>query len=155
MPGITFSRGWEEDLLAQKKLQTIRANADNLMRNAGIKPRGRKYHLEYYDIAAAEEHLKYPLHPRNDTRLHIWLGNPRHMRHHPWVRKLGTSTKKWYFYLLKGKHFTEDIAVRDGFGTVQELKKGLGELNGGMTMAEVDEHIWAVIRWKWEEGPHA
>ena len=157
MPMLTFSRSWEQQLLDQTKKQTIRANCPYWFRQAGYRSDRLGSSLERLasldpETAFRENRHLAPSHfANNDSVLHIWLGNPRTRA--PWVRKLGRSFDKWTLRPIYGRDFSDHIAEMDGFGSAQELKQGLMELHG-MTMGEVEEHLWVVIRWEWKEGPH-
>lgn len=157
MPLLTFSRSWEQALLDQTKKQTIRANALYWFKLAGYSTRGLERALERLATldpqTCFDENRPYaPEHfANNDSVLHIWLGNPRTRA--PWVRKLGRSWRRWTLRPVYGRDFDDHIAVMDGFGTAQELKQGLMELHD-MTMGEVDDHLWVIIRWQWKEGPN-
>lgn len=82
--------------------------------------------------------------------LDIWWKNPRNRT--PDCYKMGEAN--WTeIILLKGKDFDGRVATRDGFDTVEDLIRALSQLKE-MTIDEVMEKQWVIIRWKWIDGPH-
>lgn len=82
------------------------------------------------------------------TVLHIWCPTPRTGR----GTKFGVS-ENWTQTATRGRDFTDEIAQKDGFGSVQELKQWLMNAHE-LTMTQVEVKIWYVIAWEWTEGPN-
>lgn len=80
--------------------------------------------------------------------LHIWCPTPRTGR----GIKLGFS-KEWTQTATRGRDFTDEIAEKDDFGSVQELKHWLMDTHQ-LTMTQVEMKIWYVIAWEWTDGPN-
>jgi len=159
MPLLTFSREWEPKLMDQSKKQTIRENALYWFKLAGYRSVNN---MRVLDIMASrteqqcfDENRPWSENTffnQSDNPLHIYLGSPRSCA--SWVRKLGRSWPLWTVRPIYGRDIDDRIADMDGFSNAQDLDKWLMESHG-MTMSEVESHIWVLIRFVWREGPHA
>jgi hypothetical protein len=119
---LTFSVLYDK-LIDGSKTQTTRAN------------------YEYWDSAWA----------RGVRVLDIWWRSPRVKKYNPDCYKMGIG--QWTeFFVVPGKLFNQELATRDGFGSVDEYVKALAEKHN-MTIADVLDMKWTIIRWKWKEGP--
>lgn len=81
--------------------------------------------------------------------LHIWCPTPRTGR----GIKLGYS-KEWTQTATKGWALSNEVARKDGFGSVLELKQWLMNAHD-LTMTQVEMKVWYVIAWEWTDGPNA
>ena len=149
MVGLTFKQEHEDGLVGLTKTRTTRFNLEYQLKMAGYDKE------EIADILRRSEWGPVECPARGERRLHLWLGSPRQMHRWSWIRKLGISKPRYIIDAVKGRDFTEKMALEDGFGTVQEFKKALMELHEGLTMATVERHTWVSFRIDWEEGPHA
>lgn len=154
MTMLTFTK-LEAELLAGRKLQTTRYNAEYWLKryHAWLDNRGITIEKD------GEEHFLKGLivdRPLTTVRitgyknyLNIWWIGPRHRN--PAAYKMGIGS--WFTYdIVKGKDLTDFMAERDGFATLEEYLSALGKLHK-MTRAEVLEHEWGIIEWRWVEGP--
>jgi hypothetical protein len=112
---LVFTAGSIEKIRMGQKWTTIRRNADRW--NAW---------------------RTHPNRDKDDSPLQVWESNPRN------GGRFVAETHCSYFWVLHGASFPFSLAQSDGFDSVQALKERLAELNG-MTLEEVDRHLWAVI----------
>ena len=116
MPILPFRKKWKPKLEDGTKAQSIRKNCPHWVR----------------------------LHKgamRKGKPLMIWCPGPRFGNgEHLFDRY------KWTVTPTYGREFTEEIARRDGFGSVRELVGWLMEAHE-MTYEQVLDHRWAVIQW--------
>lgn len=122
---LTFT-GMKKDLLSRLKLQTTRWNLARWYKVCGRYPEGR-------------------------AKLDIWWQNPRTCK--PDCYKMGIA------YVTKlegkyGKYFNSRDAYLDGFNSLKDYINGLKETNHLPDKETVLEHEWAILTWKWDDGPH-
>jgi hypothetical protein len=90
---------------------------------------------------------------RNHPWLHQFWRNGR--TKHPEFYKIGIA--EWSGCVRKaGEYFTEEDAIRDGFGDLYDYKAVLANHNN-MTLEDVNHHVWTQLLWEkdgWVEGPH-
>lgn len=90
---------------------------------------------------------------RDKPWLHQFWRNAR--TKHPEFYKIGIA--EWSSCVRKaGEYFTEEDAIRDGFGELYDYKVVLANHNN-MTLEDVNHHVWTQILWEkdgWVEGPH-
>ena len=130
MPILGLRDRWEEPVDAGRKTRTTRRNAPYYFKVAGFKQED----IERILLEALNAPVKCTA--RNHSRLHLWIGTRGR-----WKRKLGESPESYAIEAWKGEHFTDGMAVEDGFGTAQEMRQWLAEAHA-MTMAQVNEHVW-------------
>lgn len=111
------------ELLTEFKLQTIRWN------------------LEYWQYLLLKSH--------GLLKLDMWWQNPRTCR--PDCYKMGIA----YLQDLTGKlgeDLTEEDAKKDSFDNLEELLICL-EKKHNVTTERVLTHTWAILTYKWKDGP--
>ena len=161
MPMVNFRREYEDIILDKSKRQTIRFNAREWLKRAGMEGFDYEaYCAQGLGRTGILPNRKLTLRNGEPNLLHIWLGNPRSKYARGlklWIRKLGLTNDRWSVEISLGSVLTRLDARADGFNSLKELRRVLIA-----TYFEKDEdplgafeaHHWPIIRFNWVEGPY-
>ncbi len=97
------------------------------------------------------------LEAKSPAMLQIWCGNPRFtgFKPKPTNSHPGVKGRAWRVAevqcigvsLIHGRNFTDEIAIADGFHTVDALRQRLYKLHGSKFLepSDVDGHQWGLV----------